>query len=532
MGYKAVINDPSYLCHFNKNHDPKNGRFTFKKAWETIDTAVSKGYDAVEKVGRGIGKGTVTAVKSIKKSFETPKQETENSAPTGNNVATSTEEKPFESFKPPESFKTPELNEKNKIVAPIVDKLNKITKLPWLFNEGVTDGDYKSAAVQKWGKEYVDAADIGLKACKELNLRDAYGSEITNLDRSWFVLEDQTFGMAQVAYLASIGKTNKEINSIISANNDLEKANTNYTNQAKTYDEYLKIADTEPYKTNWYLYEASFQGGDAIDDDYINKCIEIANESKVQHSIVVNCGNYLVHYNKNHSKTNGQFTSGDGDGDGIVDDHHNQSKFLNKDGNLTKYARGVSGLNSIDMKSRKNVNYKKAQKLISKDVRKVEFWSGSRSLESEAAEYFAEKKLEKDIERADKDKDFMDALRKGVAKYFDIEKDDWSKAYDYEDQLKDELKKKYPQHKDVISGITIGENVHSGNYRKWLKTDNAFSDILNNDFYYEQSDLDSVSLKSIDDIISAYDRELANTMIQKYGSYNVDSAWKEKVGLK
>lgn len=35
---------------------------------------------------------------------------------------------------------------------------------------------------------------------------------------------------------------------------------------------------------------------------------------------------YLVHYNKNHSKSNGQFTSGDGDGDGIVNDHANQYK--------------------------------------------------------------------------------------------------------------------------------------------------------------------------------------------------------------
>ena len=29
---------------------------------------------------------------------------------------------------------------------------------------------------------------------------------------------------------------------------------------------------------------------------------------------------YLIHYNKNHSKSNGQFVSGDGDGDGRVND--------------------------------------------------------------------------------------------------------------------------------------------------------------------------------------------------------------------
>jgi hypothetical protein len=32
---------------------------------------------------------------------------------------------------------------------------------------------------------------------------------------------------------------------------------------------------------------------------------------------------YLIHYNKNHSKANGQFVSGDGDGDGVVNDHKN-----------------------------------------------------------------------------------------------------------------------------------------------------------------------------------------------------------------
>lgn len=37
---------------------------------------------------------------------------------------------------------------------------------------------------------------------------------------------------------------------------------------------------------------------------------------------------YLVHYNKNHSKVNGQFVSGDGDGDGVANDHANQKKQL------------------------------------------------------------------------------------------------------------------------------------------------------------------------------------------------------------
>lgn len=33
---------------------------------------------------------------------------------------------------------------------------------------------------------------------------------------------------------------------------------------------------------------------------------------------------YLIHYNRNHDKKSGRFTYGDGDGDGIRDDHSNQ----------------------------------------------------------------------------------------------------------------------------------------------------------------------------------------------------------------
>ena len=35
---------------------------------------------------------------------------------------------------------------------------------------------------------------------------------------------------------------------------------------------------------------------------------------------------YLIHFNKNHSKKNGQFISGDGDGDGIPNDHAARKK--------------------------------------------------------------------------------------------------------------------------------------------------------------------------------------------------------------
>lgn len=39
---------------------------------------------------------------------------------------------------------------------------------------------------------------------------------------------------------------------------------------------------------------------------------------------------YLIHFNGNHSSKNGQFVSGDGDKDGVIDDHHNYARNKNK----------------------------------------------------------------------------------------------------------------------------------------------------------------------------------------------------------
>lgn len=49
---------------------------------------------------------------------------------------------------------------------------------------------------------------------------------------------------------------------------------------------------------------------------------------------------YLIHYNKNHSKSNGQFVSGDGDGDGQVNDHAQRSEGKQKKRIFSDTARG------------------------------------------------------------------------------------------------------------------------------------------------------------------------------------------------
>ena len=72
---------------------------------------------------------------------------------------------------------------------------------------------------------------------------------------------------------------------------------------------------------------------------------------------------YLIHYNKNHSPKNGQFTSGDGDADGVKDDHHNYSnnKVTSADGKGVLVSKPLSRYTG-----------EKAEKYLKKDgIKKV-----------------------------------------------------------------------------------------------------------------------------------------------------------------
>lgn len=73
---------------------------------------------------------------------------------------------------------------------------------------------------------------------------------------------------------------------------------------------------------------------------------------------------YLVHFNQNHSSSNGQFISGDGDGDGVVDDHAHRSKGLRKkikDHYDKKYERAVKRYNTSPAERRQQLKEAKAE---------------------------------------------------------------------------------------------------------------------------------------------------------------------------
>ena len=107
---------------------------------------------------------------------------------------------------------------------------------------------------------------------------------------------------------------------------------------------------------------------------------------------------YLIHYNKNHSKTNGQFVSGDGDGDGISNDHKNQKEPVN--------LKKIQKMGSYDVyKLTKKMIDKKRSKLygVNDSRRKYNGAIGEKSAEmlrkreelSKEADEYAKKKASK-----------------------------------------------------------------------------------------------------------------------------------------
>lgn len=302
MGYKAVINDPSYLCHFNKNHDPKNGRFTFKKAWETIDTAVSKGYDAVEKVAKG-------AYRGIKKEFKNPSNSDFDGYSAPKISATPVAEKVKSTN--PNDYRTSELDKK-------YDELKKsgvlnATEKKWLHNS--------DNAEEVWGKDFVKAIDNGIKALS-LTRYNSGDPEIKdfadgksdeahkNSLRSWFMFEDQTIGMPEVAYLVNSGWSKDKIMNAFKAASEMSQKNDEFyqaymdSKRAESKanpDKFIKIDDrfnNQPYKNLFGLeYGYDYMDGNRSDGgelgQYIDACIEVSNRS-ASHS--------LTHFNPYHDR--------------------------------------------------------------------------------------------------------------------------------------------------------------------------------------------------------------------------------------
>lgn len=86
-----------------------------------------------------------------------------------------------------------------------------------------------------------------------------------------------------------------------------------------------------------------------------------------------NSSAFICHFNGNHSSKSGQFTSGDGDKDGVVDDHHNYARNKNKGMKGTGPAKPVakssaSGSSNKSNSSAKTTTPRKRKKKSQSDL--------------------------------------------------------------------------------------------------------------------------------------------------------------------
>lgn len=117
-----------------------------------------------------------------------------------------------------------------------------------------TEEDVSKGTDKKRSRE---AADLGLKALNKIG-RSGYDEKegITNDDRSWFVYEDQTIGLATIADLVNRGKTKQEIKNL------------------------MTDADSVNFKNHYDngVFQLSESGGYERLEPFIDACINIKKE--------------------------------------------------------------------------------------------------------------------------------------------------------------------------------------------------------------------------------------------------------------
>lgn len=149
----------------------------------------------------------------------------------------------------------------------------------------------------------------------------------------------------------------------------------------------------------------------------------------MQYKAIINSSPYIMHFNKNHNPANGQFAPGDGDGDGIVNDH---KYAYTKDGSkkTNKYINSI--LETSTAKENAMISDKEANKKLNKTLNK--FIKSSRKDEEEAfknndllnAKTIAAGRT---FMRTLIDEDFKQQLIDGAAPHLDI---DPNKTYNFQ----------------------------------------------------------------------------------------------------
>lgn len=234
-------------------------------------------------------------------------------------------------------------------------------------------------------------------------------------------------------------------------------------------------------------------------------------------------------------------------------------RYQNEDGTLTPEGRKHYGIEGLDS-SRRNFKsssqakreYIKESKELNKKLRK-----GNRKLYDEAydeAEKEANQKEVKCISDANKNKQFVSDWKKAAKRYYDADYgnsgEDWLDAMNESEK---ELKRKYPQFKDLIDGFSPHEHIYSKeSFDKIMKMkpnpnaakkyndsidndkikydDKTMNDpiraLLNNDFFFEANPSKQYDIAK--KISNATAKEMNTYLINKYGSEIISAGEKQK----
>ena len=234
-------------------------------------------------------------------------------------------------------------------------------------------------------------------------------------------------------------------------------------------------------------------------------------------------GNSLCHFNPNHDPKNGRFTF---------------TKYSTSSGGLSDIARkefGIYNLNSTRVQGRSaKKQFKKEYKERIKAYRK-----GSNIVNDffyELSEKEAEEKLKDDIKAASKNKSFVKDLKESVTKIFNALDRSNNNYWDVEGEEFERLKEKYPEFSDLIDGFSPGEKFdYSYEKKKYtgldrylkLSDEDAVSEMLNYDFYYEPRDF--LRDAEMSTIFRQANYELTKHFVDKYGTDIVPKNWEDFV---
>ena len=131
---------------------------------------------------------------------------------------------------------------------------------------------------------------------------------------------------------------------------------------------------------------------------------------------------YLIHYNKNHSSKNGRFVSGDGDGDGISDDHHNyaRNKQAQSGGGSSDMDKAIG--DQIDEMVRK---YNNPEKPTTYTLKKKDDKKNKKKKSSSRRSTSSKKTTKKTTKKRTASKITTDTFKDGLASVQQNKNEDW-----------------------------------------------------------------------------------------------------------